>query len=301
VTFREALEQSLNVPFARIGLAIGPEHIAETGKRLGIESPLREVPSLALGASEVTPLELARAYGVFATGGSLAETRTIRGVRRGDGDVKEMEAARPRQVADPAEAYLVTSALEGAVARGTGRGLNTLGHRDGIAGKSGTSSDWRDAWFVAYTPTIVVAAWVGYDDGRSLRLTGSRAALPIVARFLREALRRTGGEGFEVPDGIEFAHVAQRDGRWGVECSREAEVFLQGTAPDDRCGRGWWQPDRWIARIENRRDELVDRFVDLLERHGDELAELLQDRAEDALRVLAEQLADRARGALRVH
>jgi len=300
VTFREALEQSLNVPFARIGLAIGPEHIAETGRRLGIESPLHEVPSLALGASEVTPLELARAYGVFATGGLLAETRTIRGVRRGDDAVHEMEIARPDRVADPAETYLVTSALEGAVARGTGRGLNGLGHRDGIAGKSGTSSDWRDAWFVAYTPVLVVAAWVGYDDGRSLRLTGSRAALPIVARFLREALRRTGGEQFEVPDGIEFAYVGTNRGWWGWECSGEPEVFLEGTAPEDRCNRRW-RPDRWIARLEERRDELVDELVDLLERHGEELGEVFQERAEETIRTLAEQLADRARRALREH
>jgi penicillin-binding protein 1B len=298
VTFREALEQSLNVPFARIGLAIGPDRIAETGRHLGIESRLRPVPSLALGASEVTPLELARAYGVFATGGVLAETRTVLAVRDGAGRVEETGAARLRQVADPAETYLVTSALEGAVARGTGRGLSTLGHRDGIAGKSGTSSDWRDAWFVAYTPALVVAAWVGYDDGRSLRLTGSRAALPVVARFLREALRRTGGEQFDVPDGVEFTYVGTDRGWWGWECGGEAEAFLEGTAPDDACGRRW-RPERWIAQLTDRRDELVDQLVDLLERHGDELEEVFQERAEDAIRALAEQLADRARRALR--
>jgi len=300
VTFREALEQSLNVPFARIGLAVGPERIAETGKRLGIESPLRPVPSLALGASEVTPLELARAYGVFATGGGLAETRTILAVGDGEGDLRATGEARVRQVADPAEAYLVTSALEGAVARGTGRALNSLGHRDGLAGKSGTSSEWRDGWYVAYTPVLVVGAWVGYDDGRSLRLTGSRAALPIVARFLREALRHTEGEAFTVPDGVEFAYVGTDRGWWGVECDGEPEIFLDGTAPDDRCNRSW-RPDRWVAQLEDRRDELVDRFVDLLERHGDELADMLQDRADEALRSLAERLADRVRRELREH
>jgi penicillin-binding protein 1B len=294
VTFREALEQSLNVPFARIGLAVGAQRIAETGKRLGIESPLRAVPSLALGASEVTPLELARAFGVFATGGALAETRAILGVQRGEAAPREIGTARARKVADPAETYLVTSALEGAVARGTGRGLNSLGHRDAIAGKSGTSSDWRDAWFVAYTPTLVVAAWVGYDDGRSLRLTGSRAALPIVARFLREALRRTDGEAFPVPHGVEFVQVAADRGWWGWECGGEPEVFLEGTAPKNRCD-SWWSPRRWISRLDDRSDEVVDDLAELLEDRVDELAELLEERGEEALRMLAERLAERAR------
>jgi len=290
VTFREALEQSLNVPFARIGLAVGPERIAQAGRRLGITSPLRAVPSLALGASEVTPLELTRAFGVLATGGELADTRAVLGVARGGGDARAASAARVRRVADPAESYLVTSALEGAVARGTGRGLNGLGHRDGIAGKSGTSSEWRDGWFVAYTPALAVGVWVGYDDGRSLGLTGSRSALPIVARFLREALRQTGGETFAVPDGVEFAYVGTDRGWWGWECGGEPEVFLEGTAPDSRCGRRW-TPDRWIARLDDRADE----FVDLLEEHADQLAELVEDRAEDLLALLAERLAERTR------
>jgi penicillin-binding protein 1B len=294
VTFRDALEQSLNVPFARIGLAVGAERIAETGRRMGIESRLRAVPSLALGASEVTPLELARAYGVFAAGGQLADTRSVLRVEHG-GRIWTAPGPRTRRVADAAEVYLVTSGLEGAVARGTGRGLNGLGHRDGIAGKSGTSSDWRDAWYVAYTPALVVAAWVGYDDGRSVRLTGSRAALPIVARFLREALRRTGGEAFEVPDGVEFAYVAAERGWWGWDCSGEPEVFLEGTAPESHCDDDW-TPRRWIVRLEDRSDELMDDLVDLLEDHADELAELLEDRADEAVRMLAERLADRRKG-----
>jgi penicillin-binding protein 1B len=293
VTFREALEQSLNVPFARIGLAVGPDRIAETGKRLGIESPLRGVPSLALGASEVTPLELARAYGVFATGGTLTDTRSVLRVDIGD-HTWTAPPPHARPVADAAEAYLVTSALEGAVARGTGRGLAGLGHLDGIAGKSGTSSDWRDAWFVAYTPSLVVAAWVGYDDGRSLRLTGSRAALPIVARFLREALRRKGGEAFPVPDGVEFAYVTADRGWWGWECGGEPEVFLVGTAPENRCDGGW-TPRRWVARLDDRSEELVDDLAVLLEERAGELAELLENRADEALRLLAERLAERAR------
>ena len=294
VTFREALEQSLNVPFARIGLAIGPARIAETGRRLGITSPLRAVPSLALGASEVTPLELTRAYGVLAAGGELAPTRAILGAGRLGEEMVPTVAAEVRRVADPAEAYLVTSGLEGAVARGTGRGLNGVGHRGGLAGKSGTSSDWRDGWFVAYTPELVVGVWVGYDDGRSLGLTGSRSALPIVARFLREALRHASDEPFQVPDGVEFVYQEIDHGWfWGRSCSDEPEVFLEGTAPDDGCGG--WAPDRWISLLDHRTEEMVDQLED----HADELAEMVEARADELLALLAERLADRGRRGVR--
>jgi membrane carboxypeptidase/penicillin-binding protein len=194
-------------------------------------------------------------------------------------------------VADPAEVYLVTSGLEGAVSRGTGRGLSGVGRGGGLAGKSGTSSEWRDGWFLAYTPALVVGVWVGYDDGRSLGLTGSRSALPIVGRFLREALRQTDGEAFRVPAGIEFAHMeTDRGWFWGWGCSDEPEVFLEGTAPDTRCGARWDSRD-----VISRLDVRARRFVDLLESHADEVAGLVEDRAEELLELLAERLADRAR------
>jgi penicillin-binding protein 1B len=232
VTFRDALEQSLNVPFARIGIAIGPARIASTARRLGITSTLNPVPSLALGSSEVTLLELVRAYGVLAAQGSLAPTRTIVGRRDGDGTLHAEPAANVARVADPAATFLVTSALEGAVQRGTGRALD-VGRFDGdIAGKTGTSNDWRDAWFIAYSPSIVVGAWVGYDDGTSLRLSGGSAALPIVADFLALS-NATRGESFDVPHGVVRSYASNGD--WGA-CS-EREYFLEGTAPPSTaCG-----------------------------------------------------------------
>jgi len=230
VTLREAMEQSLNVPFARIGLAVGPERIVATARRLGITSPLAAVPSLALGSSEVTLMELVRAYGVLAAGGELAATRTILGRGRYGESVERDDAPGATRVIDPAVAYLVTSTLEGVVARGTGRALNLEGHVQGIAGKTGTSNDWRDGWFVAYTPSLVVGVWVGFDDGRSLRMTGATAALPIVARFLSEATSEENWESFEVPDGITERYVALEDGGWPSECGSR-EIFLDGTEP----------------------------------------------------------------------
>jgi penicillin-binding protein 1B len=232
VTFRDALEQSLNVPFARVGLAIGPERIAATAQRLGVTSALNPVPSLALGSSEVTLLELVRAYGVLAAQGNLAAPRTILGARAADGSQRETPVSTVARVADPAATFLVTSALQGAVQRGTGRALNA-GRFDGdIAGKTGTSNDWRDAWFIAYSPAIVVGVWVGYDDGRSLGMSGGAAAVPIVGDFFTTA-GATDGESFDVPDGIVSRYASAGD--WG-SCG-EREYFLEGSAPrSDLCG-----------------------------------------------------------------
>ncbi len=286
VTLREALEQSLNVPFARIGIAVGPKRIVTTARALGITSPLHPVPSIALGASEVTPLELTRAYGVLAAGGWRADTRAILGVTDERGAYRAAGQPRGERVFDPAETYLVTSALQGAVERGTGRGLRSQGVYGPVAGKSGTSSDWRDAWFIAYSPSLVVGVWVGFDDGHSTRMSGARAALPIVAQFLRAAVP-DGGAGFAVPDGVEFAKVDVHSGRLaGYGCWGEQEVFLEGTAPKERCGSSWGL-DRWISRLDGISDRLRERILQRIERIRpdiDDLADLLVREIERATR-----------------
>ena len=271
VTVRQALEQSLNVPFVRIGLAVGPQRIIETARRLGITSPLAPVPSLALGSSEVTLLELVRAYGVFATGGDLAESRVVLGRRTLGSDLMEAPASRVTRVVEPAAAYLVTSALEGVVTRGTGRALGADGRFGGIAGKTGTSNDWRDAWFVAYSPSLVVGVWVGFDDGRSLKMTGAGAALPIVARFLAQATEESSWEPFPVPDGVATANVGRGESDLGDECGTR-EVFLAGTEPaDEGCGfeaPEWHQDPDWATRLGS---DVQRRLFDLLARRLERL------------------------------
>lgn len=276
VTLREALEQSLNVPFARIGMAVGPENVAETAHRLGIASPLRAVPSLALGSSEVTLLELTRAYGVLAAGGMLAETRALVGTARyGDGVPVRGPPALTR-VAQADVAFLVTSALQGVVTRGTGSALNSYGRFPAIAGKTGTSSDWRDAWFLAYTPDLVVGSWVGFDDGRSLQLTGSAAALPIVASFL-DATNSDDWNQFEVPDGVTEGYAKGR-GDWFNGCGTR-EYFLAGTEPSNRDCFRWEQPD--------------------LDRYRDQIEEGAQEVQEKVLRALRKLIRDAQRRAQR--
>lgn len=271
VTLRQAMEQSLNVPFARIGLSLGAERIAETGKRLGIGSPLHAVPSLALGSSEVSLLELVRAYGVLAAGGDLATTRTLIGQARHGEAAPPAVRAEVTRVVEPAVAYLVTSTLEGVVSRGTGRALNGNGRFYGIAGKTGTSDDWRDAWFIAYSPTLVVGVWVGYDDGRSLGMTGAGAALPVVARFLEDAAKDEEWEQFEVPEGITEGYVTLAHGDWLAACGSR-EYFLAGTEPSgDGCFR--FELPSWDG-FRDWRGELKRRAAKLLQELAEELEEL---------------------------
>jgi penicillin-binding protein 1B len=265
VTLRDALERSLNVPFARLGLAVGANRIAETGRRLGIEGPLRAVPSIALGTSEVTALELARAYGVLAAAGRRAPLRTVVAAIDADGERVDRSALQPARVFEPPETYLVTSALRGAVERGTGRGLRSLGYYGPVAGKSGTSDDWRDAWFVGYTPSLVVGVWVGYDDGHTVGLPGAKAALPIFARFLIGAVGPDGEGEFEPPAGLEVARIDPKTGLLaGPGCRGRPELFLEGTAPPESCHRDWWTPgrgfsERWRSTVEREAARLLER------------------------------------------
>ncbi len=244
VTLREAIEQSLNVPIARLGLELGPDRVAEVAQRLGIQSPLKRVPSLALGSSEVSLLELTAAYAVLAAEGIRREPVSIRAVFDNAGGLVEKRSREARRVHTAEEVYLVTSALMGAVDRGTGRSLRDFGYRGPVAGKTGTTDDYRDAWFVGYTPELAVGVWVGFDDNRSLGLTGAQAALPIFAAVLSGALGPEGGGDFERPAELERVKVnLERGVRAGWGCPGERELFLAGSAPKEFCGErgfaGW--------------------------------------------------------------
>ncbi len=265
VTLRTAMEQSLNIPFARIGLTVGPKRIVDAAKRVGITSPLQPVPSIALGSSEVTLLELVRAYGVLATGGQLASTRAVVAQGPAGRTLAVDTSSRSVSVENPAVAYLVTSALQGVVTRGTGAALNQGDRFGSVAGKTGTSNDWRDAWFVAYTPTLVVGVWVGYDDGRSLHSTGASAALPIVSTFLSQITPDDGWPAFDVPEGIAEGYVTAPDGNAGWDCGSR-EVFLQGTEPAggecDHVEIPDWDGVRDLgSSLRVKAEQLLQRFI----------------------------------------
>jgi membrane carboxypeptidase/penicillin-binding protein len=150
-----------------------------------------------------------------------------------------------RRVAPEEATYLVTSALMGAVDRGTGRSLRALGVRGPFAGKTGTTNDLRDAWFAGYTPELVVVAWVGFDDGARVGLTGALGAIPLVASFVRNAIGPSGWRDFEPPSGLVTANIDPATGLLAASwCGSVEEVFARGTPPRERCPRPrrWW---RW--------------------------------------------------------
>ncbi|HEY4099329.1 MAG TPA: transglycosylase domain-containing protein [Gemmatimonadales bacterium] len=271
VTVRQAMEQSLNVPFARIGLAVGPDRIVDAAKRVGITSPLHAVPSIALGSSEVTLLELTRAYGVLATEGKLVPTRSVIGAARLGSIVSDDSLPTGTQVVDSAVAYLVTSALEGVVQHGTARALAQDGRVGTIAGKTGTSSDWRDAWFVAYSPSLVVGVWVGFDDGESLGQTGAAAALPVAASFLDQVAPDGGWGPFDVPPGITEAYAGSGDD--SSDSCGAREVFLAGTEPPQVDCRPddfpiWHDLRDWGATVGKQASRSLERLIAGLLGHG---------------------------------
>jgi len=232
VTVREALERSLNVPMIQLGAAVGYTQIISTARRMGITSRLEPVPSLPIGSFEVSMLEMARAYAVLASGGIRAPLRTILRIMRPDGTSYQLSEATPYRIFRTAETYLVTSSLQGAIDRGTSTHLRDLGYYGPSAGKTGSTNDFRDAWFIGYTPEIVIGSWVGFDIARTVGFAGSAVALPIVADFMIDVLGRNGAARFVAPPGIERVTVSINKG--GI-CRKLTEIFLAGTAPESDC------------------------------------------------------------------
>jgi penicillin-binding protein 1B len=260
VTVRRALEQSLNAATVRVAESVGLPRVVETARALGFTGELTPVPAAALGVFEATPLELARAYLPLVNGGVRPTGAiAVRAVRDRDNVLEPADAAEPVTVLTPAEAYLVTSLLEGVVRSGTATSARALGVTGAIAGKTGTTNDGRDAWFVGYTPRLLTVVWVGFDGGDAHGLSGSEAALPIWADFMRQAMEAYPQPEFTVPGGIAFADVDVSNGQLANRfCPVVArETFLAGTEPppcQEHGGMGdqfidWWRRLReWWRR-----------------------------------------------------
>lgn len=244
VTARQAVEQSLNVPTARLALATGLERIVRVARGLGVESPLEAVPALALGAFEVSPVELATVYGTFAAGGVRPPVHGLEAVLDADG-VALGGAPLPRAepAVSPQTAYLLTTVLQGVVDHGTGASVRAQGVADALAGKTGTTNGRRDSWFAGYAPSRTTLVWVGYDDNSETRLSGARAAAPIWGRFMA-AVRPAGGfPPFATPRGVVTAVVDPESGELATEaCPRVVtEVFREGQVPSTICHlHGGW-------------------------------------------------------------
>ncbi len=241
VTLRTALEKSANIPSVKLLNEIGSDTTIDLARRLGVESRLAPYPSLALGAFEMSLLELTSAYGAFANQGLRVEPHWIVEVR--DSRDRPIFSARPeiRDAVDPKVAYLMTSALSGVIRSGTGRAAASLPYP--LAGKTGTTDNNTDAWFIGYAPRLAVGVWVGFDEPQSLGdgETGARAALPIWTEFMEQALANDPVEEFVRPAGITAWPIDGPSGTAagpgpGCEKSR-LEFFVEGTEPTLRCSR----------------------------------------------------------------
>jgi penicillin-binding protein 1A len=235
ITMRDALTHSRNLATVRLLEQVGIPNVIEFAQTLGIHSPLNRDLSLALGSSSVTLMELTSAFGIFANQGAHAEPMAITLVQDNNGQKLEEAAPVAKPVVSKEIAFLLTNMLEDVIQRGTGVRAKGLGRP--VAGKTGTTNDYTDAWFIGYTPNLVVGVWVGFDDIRSLgeAESGSHAALPIWIEFMREAFKTLPVMQFEVPDDIEYVRVDSTTGLLASEAEERGtvELFAKGTSPKE--------------------------------------------------------------------
>lgn len=236
VSLRTALTNSYNVATAKLALNIGLDAVKKTAQDCGITSDLMAVPSMALGSFEVTPLEMAAAYTVFPNNGIRAEPISIIHVVTKEGEILERKNIEMKRVFDPQPVYLTTSILKDVIDRGTGAGARAHGFAGIAGGKTGTTSNYKDAWFVGFTPNYLALAWVGYDDNATTNMSGARAALPIWAKYMKEAVGAS-REDFASPKGILLVKVDPSTGLLASpRCSgSKFELFIEGTEPNELC------------------------------------------------------------------
>lgn len=236
VTLRNALANSMNVATARLAEEVGMEKIASLSRMLGFRH-IQPFPSLALGAFEASPWQLAQAYTSFANGGNEQELSAIRKITDSSG--REVAQFHPGStpVLHPQTAYIITDMLKSVISSGTAVSLRRWGFAQEMAGKTGTTNGFRDAWFVGYTPDLICLVWVGYDDNTSINMTGAQAALPIWAAFMKKAIKHLPVRAFDVPAGIVTRMIDPTTGKLaGDTCLHKVrEVFVEGAEPLEKC------------------------------------------------------------------
>lgn len=249
LTLREAIKESCNLVAVELNQRLGPELTAATAKKMGISSQIMPTLSLALGSSEVSPLELAAAFLPLANGGYRLKPRFYLEVKDKRGTVLLDQRARNKkeQVLNEEVAYLLTDALKeplrpGGTAQSAGERLDRPG-----AGKTGTTQDGRDAWFVGYTPDLVAAVYIGYDHREKSVASGGRLAAPLWAEFINRALVGKVAADFARPPGITSVKLCRESGKLaGTLCpDTYEEIFIAGTVPYTRCDihgfQNWWE------------------------------------------------------------
>ncbi len=245
VSLRTALEQSLNVPAVKLAKMVGTKRIVQLAQSLGIRSPLADNLSLALGTSGVSLLEITSAFGALAYGGVFVAPTAAQALMTPEGDPLWRHTPERRQAVSPQATHVMTSLLTGVVERGTAAKAKAMGLRSGVAGKTGTTDGYRDAWFVGYTSDVVVGVWVGFDDEEALHLTGAQAALPLWVGFMRQILPSV-PHVLTRPSGVVTREIDPTTAQLATsKClQRVPELFIEGTEPTVYCevhGSGFWE------------------------------------------------------------
>jgi penicillin-binding protein 1B len=266
VSVRTALEKSYNPATARLALQVGMPKIVELAHKMGVKAAMDPFPSVALGAVDLTPVELATVYATLANGGVRPPVHGLVAILDHDG--KTLEPAplpKPERVISPQTDYMVTSLLQGVLVRGTARGA-AAGIPGDVAGKTGTTNKQRDSWFGGYGRERATVVWVGYDDNSRTRLSGARAALPIWVRFTAKMAPRSGYSIFQQPSGLTTATIDPTTGMLATEFCPVVitEVFRQGEVPSQLCDRhqSWMDQDEMAQSMGSGDDEGEGREED---------------------------------------
>jgi penicillin-binding protein 1B len=236
ITLRRALALSRNLATIKVAESTGFDHVAALWRKFGIGTPPKGYPSIALGVFEASPYEIATAYTVFPNGGTIRPLRAIARIV-GAGNDYPIDMPPVKYIARRDTTFLVTNMMRSVLNEGTGASARGNGFTLDGAGKSGTTNDLRDAWFVGFTPELLTVVWVGLDDNQALGLSGSQAALPIWTQFMSRALAGHANKSFEVPSGITFVEIDRDTGKIANPgCPRVyREAFLVGTEPLELC------------------------------------------------------------------
>ena len=279
VTVREALAHSYNIPAVRAAIDAGVPNVIRTATNIGVQSKLQPYPSISLGSFEVTPLEIAYAYSAFANLGVKSEPVTILAVVTADGQLLETRNLEMKRVAPASVCYVMNDILKDVFEYGTAARARSLGFDREFAGKTGTTNNYRDAWFIGYSPRILSLVWVGFDDGHSTRLAGGDACLPIWTRHMNRIDGMIRDVDWKRPEDVTEREIDPESGMLATPyCPRtRPEVYVAGTEPQSVCalhaGSGepspfWPVPD--LFETDRRGDAPVAPAPEEIQRRAEE-------------------------------
>ena len=237
VTVREALTNSLNVATVKVAELIGYGRVVQIARQMGLGNNIKATPAVALGAYEMTPVEVAAGYTAFGQNGVRAEPQFLQEVVSANGTMLEKTTAETHNVLDPRVAYLVTSLLKDVLNKGTGATVRARGFSQPAAGKTGTS---RDGWFAGFTTNLVTVIWIGFDDNRDLGFAGGQTAAPIWAEFMKKATTLPGYRNvkdFDMPEGVQSVMIDPESLELATSScpTTREEVYVGGSAPTQLC------------------------------------------------------------------